>query len=134
MNGHLRDTDVAVSHCRVPDRDHAFATALLHQLALLVHVADADIPLWAPRADQRAVGRIPRRDDIGTLVLHMLYVLSSRLYTTIVLALAHPQADFLGCPKNIFDVDPRGESGCGRFDRNVACSWLFRAWQDGSGS
>ena len=116
-----RDIDITMSDRGVPDRDHALAPTLLHRLALLLHVADADIPLWAPRADQRAVGRIPHRDDTGALVLHMLYVLSSRLYTTIVLALAHPQADFLGCPKNIFDVDPRGELGYGR-NRNVVRS------------
>ena len=110
-----------MSHRGVPSRHHALVAVVLHRLALLVRVADADIPLCAPRADQRAVGRIPRRDDTGALVLHMLYVLSSRLYTTIAMALAHPQADFLGCPKNIFDVDPRGELGYGR-NRNVVRS------------
>ena len=76
-----RDADITMSDRRVPDRDHALAPALLHRLALLVRLADADIPLCAPRADQRAVGGVPRRNDIGTPVFHMLYVLSSRRCT-----------------------------------------------------
>lgn len=67
-----RDFAVPIAHRCVPHRHRAVFATVLHWLALLEHVDDADIPFRAPLTHKRAVGGVPRGYNTRPAIFRML--------------------------------------------------------------